>query len=313
MFSVTCRESKRYLTYICNDDTNPEVLHILRSYFELSSRKIKSVKFAEDGLLVNGIRVNVREHLHRGDILQALLDDVMPSCECLLDYELSLNILYEDEDFIFIEKPSGWVCHPSQGHYADSLANAVCAVLRLRGEASSLHLLGRLDKDTSGIVGFAKNSVMQDKMEQQRENEVYYKEYIALIHGCPEKLTGRLTTSLAETATPDGKHTYMVKAEAGEGKTADTAYEVILPGKEISLCRVHIKTGRTHQIRFHMSNLGYPLVGDERYGGRYIYGIERAALHAARVVFKHPITDELINLECEMPADMKNIISLIEK
>lgn len=304
----------RYFSHTVSEfDEGREVLSYLKNELALSTRKIKSVKYAEKGILLDGVRVNVREKLHKGQNLLVMLDDVTPSCECLIEYDYPFNILYEDDDLIFIEKPSGLVCHPSQGHYADSLANAVCTHLRKRGDKASLHLIGRLDKDTSGIVGFAKNSVVHERMERLREEGSFFKEYLALVWGKPEEDEADLDFPMKEIPTPEGNHTFMVLAEPGEGKHASTHYKLVKSDGIVSLVRVTIRTGRTHQIRFHMSHLGHPLVGDATYGGESYLEINRAALHAETVSFKHPITGEELSFSATIPDDMKNAIIGIEK
>lgn len=314
MLTVTKMEGRRYLIYIVEDkDNGREVLSVMRKDFLLSSRKIKSVKYSDIGILLDGERVNVRQRLRSGQVLLILLDDVTESCTEIIDYPLDIKILYEDEDFIFIDKPSGWVCHPSQGHYIDSLTNAVCAYLHSKGENTSIHLLGRLDKDTSGIVGFAKNSVIQELMDRQRQQGDYRKEYLALVHGCPTPECGEIAVSIKEETEEDGRHTHMVAAEDELSKSAHTRYMTEIKGENVSLLRVVITTGRTHQIRVHMSNHGNPLVGDMLYGGEKIYNMERAALHAHIVRFTHPISGKAVELNAEVPEDMKKIISFIEK
>ena len=309
---ISLFEGRRYLTFKVDEkDKGKEILSIMRNDLALSARRIKSVKYCEYGIFVNGKRENVRYRLSEGDILHVLIEDVSDSCSCLVETDIRPDVIYEDEDLLVVIKPSGLVCHPSQGHYADSLINAACTYLREKGEKSSLHITGRLDKDTSGLVCFSKSSYVQEKMESMRNEGSLHKKYIALVHGILPQKEGSHISYMKEISTEDGKHTVMTAASAEDGKKAETFYKVLAQKNDISLVSVVIGTGRTHQIRFHMAELGHPLLGDAFYGGKMIMGMERAALHALDLWFDHPVSGKELNFRAPVPKDMDNIIQTL--
>ena len=226
---------------------------------------------------------------------------------------MALSILYEDENLLFVNKPAGIVCHPSQGHLTDSLASGVAAYFLEQEELSQVHLIGRLDKDTSGILGIAKNKVTAERMIALREQGKVQKEYLALVNGCPPKEEGSIEIGMKEyrnRESGDGR-LRMCRDISSSGKHAMTHYQVIQRLSGYTLCRVHIETGRTHQIRFHMAQIGCPLMGDDLYGSSMKQSekaIDRTALHAYRSCFSHPFTGEKVELTAPLPDDMKKML-----
>ena len=238
----------QYLEYHTKEeDQGREVISILRSELGLSTTKIRSVKWDPAGILLDGERVTVRHRVEEGQTLRVLKNDSENRQKRILPCPMKLDILYEDEDLIFINKPAGLVCHPSAGHRLDSLANGIQAYFDEKAERSSIHLLGRLDKDTSGIVGIAKNGVIARKMILDRRIK---KEYLAIAEG-------------------------YLPADKG-----------------------------MHQIRSHMALIGHPLLGDSIYGHGPTEHMSRAALHAYKVSFAHPVSEEKITIKADFPKDM---------
>lgn len=293
------KENKHYFRYtITKEEAGQPVRTILYGGMALSTRKIRALKKIPDGILLDGRPVTVREIVTEGQRLQVQMDDgaadgmasrkivaALHAAEetasqghCSRERE-PLRILYEDADLLFVNKPSGVVCHPSKGHSGDSLYDQICVYYGRTGQTAGVHLFGRLDKDTSGIVGIAKNKMTADRMHRQRTAGTFYKEYLALVQGMPPEPSGIVSVPMEE----DRSAGYL-KMRAGIGpaaKPAVTHYAVIpdqnqpVPCDESSpltekspwtLCRVSIETGRTHQIRFHMAAIGCPLAGDTLYG-----------------------------------------------
>lgn len=362
---------------ITKEQENREVLSLLIHELGLSTRKIRSVKWDSRGILLDGSRAGVREKVRAGQRLSVLLNDTEQRKEKLAAISMELNILYEDENLLFVNKPAGVVCHPSKGHYADSLANGVQGYFKEKNERSGIHLVGRLDKDTSGIVSIAKNGVTAERMTALKKEGKLLKEYLAVISGCPHEKEGHIFIPMEEYRDKkDGEKLKMRTGKKERGKQAGTHYQVLETWSgnfsadrqnlavvwadnesadkgregtafcgetgfpERSLCRVTLDTGRMHQIRFHMSAIGHPLLGDSLYGHltkedwnipeksqstgqeneneQKPYtdelelwqrdGIYRAALHAHRLFFVHPFTGKEMILEAELPKDMKRLL-----
>ena len=288
----------QYLEYHTKEeDQGREVISILRSELGLSTTKIRSVKWDPAGILLDGERVTVRHRVEEGQTLRVLKNDSENRQKRILPCPMKLDILYEDEDLIFINKPAGLVCHPSAGHRLDSLANGIQAYFDEKAERSSIHLLGRLDKDTSGIVGIAKNGVIARKMILDRRIK---KEYLAIAEGYLPADKGTIELPMEEYRDPED---HLLKMRPGD-KIAVTSYEVIHRQDDLSICRVWIATGRMHQIRSHMALIGHPLLGDSIYGHGPTEHMSRAALHAYKVSFAHPVSEEKITIKADFPKDM---------
>ncbi len=311
----------RYLEYtVGKEDRDEEVLSILRFRLGLSTKKIRSVKWDPAGILLDGKRVTVRRRVEEGQTLKVLKSDSENRARRIIPSPMTLDILYEDEDFLFVNKPAGLVCHPSMGHRQDSLANGIQAYFEEKEKDSNIHLLGRLDKDTSGILGIAKNGVMARRMIQGNGIQ---KEYLAITEGCLPQEKGTIDIPMEEYRDPSDHLLKMRRAVSGsdeipltgrEGisgvRNALTFYESVCRRNEYSVCRVRINTGRMHQIRFHMAQIGHPLLGDSLYGRGPAENMKRAALHARKAVFSHPLSGKMIILEAEIPEDFASLLCL---
>ena len=302
-----------YLEFnITEKQENTEILSILRQEMRLSTRKIRALKRHPEGILLDEVPVTVRETVRSGQKVKVILNDTEEGNERVLPAPMALSILYEDENLLFVNKPAGIVCHPSQG-LTDSLASGVAAYFLEQEELSQVHLIGRLDKDTSGILGIAKNKVTAERMIALREQGKVQKEYLALVNGCPPKEEGSIEIGMKEyrnRESGDGR-LRMCRDISSSGKHAMTHYQVIQRLSGYTLCHVHIETGRTHQIRFHMAQIGCPLMGDDLYGSSMKQSekaIDRTALHAYRSCFSHPFTGEKVELTAPLPDDMKKML-----
>ncbi|MGN0354182.1 MAG: RluA family pseudouridine synthase [Muricoprocola sp.] len=266
----------------------------------MTKRQIRQAKYRESGICVNGVRSRVTTGLKPGDLVSVLLEENNQESSQLVSRDGRLRILYEDEDILAVDKPSGVVVHPSHGHYEDSLSNMVVGYFREKGISAVIRPVGRLDKDTSGIVLFAKNQVAASRLIQQKVSGDFSKEYLALVQGHPVPEKNTICTDLIKD--PDS----LMKMKVTEkGLQAVTHYEVLEKFEGHSLVHVIIETGRTHQIRVHMASIGYPLLGDTLYGTDL--SMKRTALHAVACHFLQPFTKEKISLEAEIPEDMKNL------
>lgn len=268
---------------------------ILKRSFGLTAKQISQLKFLENGITVNGVRKRISYKVDTGDRIRITFSDANRRKSGVVPLHKSLRILYEDEDLIILDKLSGEVCHPTHGHYMDTLANQVSFYLSEAGEpASKVRCIGRLDKDTSGVLLFAKNRYSAHHLILQREKGVLYKEYLALVNGSFKKaeLSGEICMPLAPAPGS------LMKMEVSSaGKEARTVYRVLCSDKKCSLVQCRIYTGRTHQIRVHMAAAGHPLIGDPLYGHDISVSTFRTALHAWRIHLRQPATGEEITAE----------------
>lgn len=291
---------ERFLNFtVSEEDEGRTVDWLLRNRLELSVRQIRRAKFREYGIRVNGMRQRVTFLACAGDEISVCLEDAASSSDHLVPCEAHVTVLYEDADILVVDKPAGVAVHPSPGHYGDSLENMLQYRVQKLGGKQKFRAVGRLDKDTSGAVVFALNQAAAGKLSVQREKGYFYKEYLALAEGQPKQRQGRITEPIGRQ---EG-HLYRMEVTK-DGKYAETFYEVLAEAGAYSLLRLRLGTGRTHQIRVHMSWLGHPLLGDELYGGSTAL-MSRAALHAWRVHLRQPFTGEEICVEAPVPEDFR--------
>ena len=264
---------------ITEEMAGKSVRQFLQEQLAFSGHQISRLKFQKEGIRIGGEKVYVSHVLKEGEVLSiGLTEQVLrrdteggkpgkiweaPAPE-LAQYPL--EVLYEDEDLLIVNKPAGMVCHPSPGHYSDTLANQAAAHLGGTGTAMDMRVTGRLDRETSGIVTFALNSEAAAMIQRQRGDGRLVKIYLALAEGDLAQEEGVVDCPIRREAP--GSH-YMVCAE--DGKPARTFYRVLArtkgPGGEPrTLLECRIEHGRTHQIRVHMARIGHPLTGDPLYG-----------------------------------------------
>ncbi|MBQ0136012.1 MAG: RluA family pseudouridine synthase [Oscillospiraceae bacterium] len=270
---------------------------------------IRSLKLVDDGLMLNGEHIRTVDPIHTGDILTINIpDDVLT--EDLSEYDGTdfgdLQILYEDEDILVVNKPALLAIHPSHNHQGDTLANLIAAYLKSKGKKATFRAVGRLDKGTSGIVVCALNAFAANKLQGHIE-----KTYFAL----PSKLFFEDGSIEAPIYRPDPIKTYRTVDERGD--YALTHYTVLKngvldDGTETTFVKVKIATGRTHQIRVHFASLGAPLLGDTMYGEPRS-DISHQALHCGHAELLQPFTNCKISIDAPLPQDMKEIIYEIHK
>lgn len=275
---------------------------ILRTKLHLSGTVIRRIKWLEDGILVDGIRVNTRFVPEPGHILSVRLSDPERRSG-ITPHPGALDILYEDSDIIVLNKASGVCVHPGPGHFDDTLGNFLLDYYDSRGEEADFHPVHRLDRGTSGLVVCAKHPHAQERLKLQMHTPQFRRVYLAVCQGELRPAAGRIDAPLA----PNPDSLVAQRVDAG-GKVARTRYETVRTVNGMTLLRLELETGRTHQIRVHMAYVGHPLVGDFLYGKEEPGIIARPALHSYQLEFIHPVTERPLSFTCPMPADMERLL-----
>ncbi len=286
----------RYICYTIEENYDGKKIEsFMRNEMKASARLIRGLKHLPDGITVNGVHARTIDILHKGDILGFHLSE-KDDFEYAEPVKMSLEILYEDDDLLIVNKPAGLANHPSHNHQGDTLANAVSYHLSEKGKTGTFRSVGRLDKGTSGIVVCALNKFSAAKLSGR-----IYKEYYAVCDGIYEG-EGVIDRPIYR---PDPIITKRVVDERGE--KAITQWRALKSKNGRTLLRIHLLTGRTHQIRVHFASTGTPLTGDSMYGIKSDM-ISHQALHCAYIRLNHPVTEKEIEIECPMPEDMEKLI-----
>ena len=207
---------------------------------------------------------------------------------------------------LILDKPAGIAVHPSISHYTDSLANGVKYYFDTIGLKRKIRPVNRLDLNTSGLIVFAKNEYVQECLIQQMQTNEFKKEYLAIVHGIFENGQGTINLPIARK-----ENSIIERCISENGQEAITHYEVLKTSNDLSLVHCILQTGRTHQIRAHMSAIGHPLVGDTLYGPNFSDSITRQALHSYKISFIHPISHQIVSFTSELPDDIKSSIEAI--
>lgn len=283
-----------------SDDAGKSVKHIIEREYSLSSRTLSKLK-RNGGIRVNGCVVTVRFCLSENDVLTLSLDDT-PS-EKIEKVDIPLDVLYEDNDVLLVNKPLAMPTHPSQGHHNDTLANAV--MYRYRDTDFTFRAITRLDGDTTGVVLIARNALSAQRLTDSLKQGGIRKEYAAVVLGKPENKSGIIDAPIARCEDSVIKRKVSI-----DGKNAITEYVLEMTTSDglYSLVKAFPVTGRTHQIRLHLSHMGYPIYGDFLYGVP-IDGV-RAYLHCRRLTFTHPTSKEILTVEAPLPQDIKEIMGI---
>ena len=264
----------------------------------------------ENKIKINGNSAKESYKVKIGDLVE--IEDEEPKEIELKAQDIPIDILYEDNDIIVVNKPKGMVVHPANGNPYGTLVNAVMAKCKdsLSGIGGEIRpgIVHRLDKDTSGAIIVAKNDKAHINLSEQIKNHEVEKTYIALVKGIVSENEATINMPISRS-TKDRKKMAVNK----DGKNAITHFKVLERFDKYTLLEVKIETGRTHQIRVHLSYIGYPIVGDEVYSnGKNEWGIKGQCLHAKSLKFKHPITGKEMFIEAPMPEYFRNIIKDLE-
>ncbi len=252
----------------------------------------------------NGESIDWSTPLYTGHTLECFLPPSFIDKEELIPYEYPLDILYEDEHLLVLNKPAGLLMHPTAKERYHTVANALMYYYEQTGQKHYFHAVHRLDKDTSGAVIVAKNPVVQHAFDKSVDN--MQKSYLAVVEGAFPAPAASIRFPIARK-----EGSIMERAVSADGQWARTDIRRLACNEEGSYLSITLHTGRTHQIRVHLSSMGYPLFGDDMYGGSLAL-MERQALHAEVLVFQHPITKEWHTIKAPIPADLFRLLNTLE-
>lgn len=260
-----------------------------------------TLKKTEEGIRRNGVWAYTRDVLQGGDELEIVFSEETSS-ENIVASDMPLDIVYEDEDILVVNKAADTPIHPSQGNYENSLANGVMNYYQKQGESFVFRCVNRLDRDTSGLVLIAKNMLASAVLSQEMVNREIHRTYLAVVKGQPEE-SGTIDLPIARK---EGS-TIERCIDMENGERAVTHYECLEKNEHYALLKIWLETGRTHQIRVHMNAIGHPLPGDFLYHPDFQH-IGRQALHSWRLEFVHPVTGEELCFEQPLPDDMRKLL-----
>lgn len=267
-----------------------------------SGQNLAEIKRMPKSVLVNGEHYYMKQELNTGDHLSIHICETKCS-EKIPPIQIPLDIVYEDEDIIVINKPAGMPIHPSLNNYTNSMANALAWYYQEQGKPFIFRCCNRLDRDTSGLTVVAKHLVSGNILSDMVRRRDIHREYLAIVRGHVSPEAGTINAPLARKPGTIIERT----VDWEQGETAITHYRLVGEKNGHSLVSLRLETGRTHQIRIHMKYLGYPLIGDYLYNPDMEY-IGRQALHSHRLSFTHPITGEPMEFTAPLPKDMEKVL-----
>lgn len=292
------------------EDENITVKEILKKKMYVSSILLKNLRESK-GIFVNNNNVFTNYVIQENDVITIDLNTIDPTNKFEDKFKLinkPLDILYEDEYLLIINKPANMPIHPSSNNYENTLSNIVAYYLKNKG-IYNIHIVTRLDHNTTGVCIFTKHAYIQELFIRKKEQINLEKYYTAIVNGIVKDEHGIIEKPIARK-----ENTIILREVNLNGEYAKTEYYIqkINNEKNYTILNILLHTGRTHQIRVHMSHIGHPLLGDELYANtkdkldicKYI---NRQALHCREIIFNHPITDKQITIDCDLPSDMENL------
>ena len=278
------------------------VRHILKAELHFSARAISRLTRTEGGILRNGQPVRTVDLLHTGDTLSVLSSDLRPAREQPLPCDTPLPIVWEDEHLLVVNKPAGMVAMVSS--FYPETPTVAGALAYQRGESGIFHVVNRLDKGTTGLMAVAKSGYVHNLLRRSLHTEGFQREYRGICLGCPEPRSGLIDLPIGRDESSTVKR--MIRPD---GAPSRSRYEVLEEWNGLALLRLLPETGRTHQLRLHLSAIGHPLAGDWLYGTEDPDLIPRPALHSCALRLRHPVTGELLTLTAPLPEDMQRLLT----
>lgn len=291
---------------IVDEDTTKKRIDAYLSEKEEYSRMAIQRLINDGKIIVNGKKIKASYKVQNGDKIK--IEEEKPKEIELKAQNIPLEVLYEDNDIIVVNKPKGMVVHPANGNPDGTLVNAIMAICKdsLSGIGGEIRpgIVHRLDKNTSGAIIIAKNDKAHIALSNQLKNHEIKKTYFALVRGIVKESNATINMPIARSKNDRKK-----MAVDKNGKEAITHFKVLERFDDCTLLEVNIETGRTHQIRVHLSHIGYPIIGDDVYSnGKNRWNVKGQCLHAKSLDFKHPITGKLIHIEAPLPKYFTDIL-----
>ena len=292
----------RILTYtVTPEEDGRMVKGILRGGLQLSYTLLKSLKWRENAILLNGQSVHVNAIVHAGDVVSVALSERTPREDLYCANAAKPDIVYEDDDLLVLNKPAGIAMHPKSG---DASAPSLAAMLTsYLGEGSVPHFVSRLDKGTSGLLIAAKNGYVHDRLRRALHSSDLRREYRAVAVGRVEPPYGVIDAPIGRA-----EGSIIRRCVRADGLPSLTEYETLQVSGRFTLLRLRPQTGRTHQLRVHMAYLGHPLAGDWLYGTEDKTLIARPALHSYELWFTQPVTGLELHFTAPIPQDMQRLM-----
>lgn len=292
----------RILTYtVTPEEDGRMVKGILRGSLQLSYTLLKSLKWRENAILLNGQSVHVNAIVHAGDVVSVALSERTPREDLYCANASKPDIVYEDDDLLVLNKPAGVAMHPKSG---DASAPSLAAMLTsYLGEGSVPHFVSRLDKGTSGLLIAAKNGYVHDRLRRALHSSDLRREYRAVAVGRVEPPYGVIDAPIGRA-----EGSIIRRCVRADGLPSLTEYETLQVNDRFTLLRLRPQTGRTHQLRVHMAYLGHPLAGDWLYGTEDKTLIARPALHSYELWFTQPVTGLELHFTAPIPQDMQRLM-----
>lgn len=294
---------RRLTASITQAQTGASVQTILRRELGLSAAAVRRAKGLPDGILLDGEPVFTNVRVEAGQVLTVAVGDQTGSDQ-IAPVPGPLNIVYEDEDLVIVDKAGGVPVHPSQGHHGDTLANFLLAHYAAQGLTAAFHPVNRLDRGTSGLMAVAKHAHAHEKLQEQLQNGHLRRTYLAVCEGVPVPRRGCVDAPIARAPG-----SVLQRQVCPQGAEARTHYEVLQTGHGRALVRLSLETGRTHQIRVHLAHLGCPLAGDFLYGTELPQLPGRFALHSAAIRLCQPVTGERLAFSSPLPPALENLLT----
>lgn len=296
----------RKIQYIIEEEHNDKCIGVFLKEKDYSRGVLIELKKTQVGIRKNGVWVCVNEVLKTGDLLEiCLIEEV--SSENIVPKQCTLDVLYEDEDLLVINKPYDTPIHPSVNNYDNTLANGVIDYYQQQNRPCVFRCINRLDRDTTGVTIIAKHLISASILSKRMKERELTRTYVAFVEGVTEQ-EGTIEVPIGRAEGSIIKR----QVDEEEGKEAITHYRRLevfeVEGKSVSMVALRLETGRTHQIRVHMSFIGHPLLGDFLYNPSNEM-LTRQALHAAECIFDHPITGIYERITAPLPKDMKKLLN----
>ncbi|MBC2456616.1 RluA family pseudouridine synthase [Clostridium beijerinckii] len=292
---------------VVNIEKGTKIREYLKVELGLSTRLIRSASLGKR-IFVNDEVVKMNRVLNEGEIIK--IDLAKDESQDIAPEKIDIDIVYEDEDILVVNKKPFMVVHPTKSYQSGTLANGVINYFMESGQNCIVRLVSRLDMNTSGLIIIAKNQFSHGMLSKEMSENKVEKKYLALVHGIMKEKQGTIDLPIYK---PEGIENGIRRVIDERGQRSITHYKVVEEYNESSLVECKLETGRTHQIRVHLSHLGHPIYGDTLYGdGDEEDLIKRQALHAFGLDFKSPRSGEILSLRAELPDDMKELISKLK-